>query len=176
MVSVAWYLRELMVDETTTRCPLLVHLTVPPLPVGTSAELLEMYESEMHDPTGIRISLPHPPSYWEGTGLGGVLVADQCGWAYGLEGGKGVKIEEFWSRSINCKLAFLRLWYKLLTDTRRGIRNRVPAVRPHTARTADGGDTYSLDFGQSLALVYCHHGHYRQLDLFRTRRRRDHVG
>lgn len=57
----------------------------------------------MHDPTGIKVSLPRPPNYWEGVGLGGVIVADQCGWAFGLEGGSGVKIDEFWSRSIECE-------------------------------------------------------------------------
>ena len=66
-----------------------------------------MYEEELHNPTGIRLSLPRPPNYWDGTGLGGVAIADKCGWAFGIEGGKGLKLVDFWRKSINCKLVLL---------------------------------------------------------------------
>lgn len=89
-------------EQTETKCRLLAHLTLPPLPPGTTQEEIELFEAEQRDPTGIRISLPRPPGYWEGTGLGGVLVADQCGYAFGLEGGSGVRIDDFWQRSVNC--------------------------------------------------------------------------
>lgn len=94
-----------MTEDTVTSCPLLVHLTLPPLPPGTTREELELYDAEVRDPTGLRLSLPSPPNYWDGIGLGGVIIADQCGWAFGLEGGKGTRIEEFWNQSINCKSA-----------------------------------------------------------------------
>jgi hypothetical protein len=80
-----------------------MHFALPPLPPGVSPAAMELYEGEMREPTGIKVSLPAPPNYWEGVGLGGVLVADQCGWAFGLEGGKGVTIDGFWARSLNCR-------------------------------------------------------------------------
>ncbi|WWC72337.1 uncharacterized protein I206_106299 [Kwoniella pini CBS 10737] len=86
-------------DQTT--CPLLIHLTLPPLPSGVTKEEIDFFNSEVQNPTGIKGAIPRPPSYWEvGRGLGGVIVADQCGWVMGIEGGKGVGIDEFWSRSI----------------------------------------------------------------------------
>ena len=134
-----------------------------------------MYEKEMHDPTGIRVSLPRPPNYWEGKGIGGVLIADQCGWAFGLEGGKGVQIDEFWSRSINCELA-----NSLLSggeaDARRCICYGHPTAGPDPSCPSNGGHTYSIDSGKGLAVDHCHYGHHRQLDLFGTRRGGDHVG
>lgn len=78
-------------------------MTVPPLPHGTSPHELERYEEELLRPTGIRLSLPRPPNYWDGAGLGGVMVADQCGVAIGFEKGKGVRIDDFWRKSINCE-------------------------------------------------------------------------
>jgi hypothetical protein len=82
-------------------------MTVPPLPHGTSPLELERYEEELLRPTGIRLSLPRPPNYWDGVGLGGVLVADQCGVAIGFEKGKGVRIDDFWRKSINCEFQLL---------------------------------------------------------------------
>lgn len=36
-------------------------------------------------------------------GLSGVVVADGCGFGFGIEGGKGVRIDDFWRKSVNCK-------------------------------------------------------------------------
>ena len=95
---------ELKADTSmATTCPLLVHLTVPPLPPGVSPEIIELYDSELRHPTGIRADLPTPPGYWQGLGLGGVIVADQCGWAMGIEGGTGLRVDEFWRKSMNCE-------------------------------------------------------------------------
>ena len=63
---------------------------------------MTLWEDEARDPSGIALSLDRPPGYWEGIGLGGVVVADECGWAFGLDGGTGVKIDDFWRRSVNC--------------------------------------------------------------------------
>ena len=65
---------------------------------------MALYESELRQPSGIAMSLKKLPAYWEGLGLGGVVVADQCGWAYGIEGGTGVVIDDFWRKSVNCEL------------------------------------------------------------------------
>ncbi|RXK41711.1 hypothetical protein M231_00946 [Tremella mesenterica] len=88
-------------EQTQTSCPLYIHFTLPPFSIhGTKSEI-ELYEDELQNPTGLRLSLPRPPRYWEGIGLGGVIIADQCGWAFGLEGGKGLGIEDFWRKSGN---------------------------------------------------------------------------
>lgn len=91
-----------MADRTETTCPLLVYLTVPPLPPGVSADAVALYENELQHPSGIATSLEKPPGYWEGLGLGGVVVVDECGWAFGIEGGTGVMIDDFWRKSVNC--------------------------------------------------------------------------
>ncbi|KAK4685270.1 transmembrane E3 ubiquitin-protein ligase, partial [Tremellales sp. Uapishka_1] len=88
-------------DETATSCPLLLYLTLPPLPPGWTAEEIAAYESELHNPTGIRTSLRKPPNYWGGLGLGGVAIADECGWAFGISDGAGVKLDDFWRKSVN---------------------------------------------------------------------------
>jgi hypothetical protein len=77
-------------------------MTVPPLPQGTSPQELERYEEELLRPSGIRLSLPKPPNYWDGVGLGGIIVADQCGVALGFDKGHGVRIDDFWRKSVNC--------------------------------------------------------------------------
>lgn len=80
-----------------------MYFTLPHLPPGISSAEVALYDHELHDPTGIRSSLKRPPNYWDGVGLGGVIVADECGWALGIEGGKGVRIDEFWSKSVSCE-------------------------------------------------------------------------
>jgi hypothetical protein len=91
-------------DDTPTRCPLIIQLQIPPIPRGLSFEEIQLYESELHDPTGIRMSLARPPRYWEASpGIGGVIIADGCGWAYGVSGGTGVAIDDFWRKSLNCE-------------------------------------------------------------------------
>ncbi|ORY35895.1 hypothetical protein BCR39DRAFT_512893 [Naematelia encephala] len=112
-------------ESTETRCPLLIHLSLPPLPVGWSSEAIELYESEMRDPTGIRSSLIRPPNYWDGVGLGGVVIADECGWAFGFDRGTGVKIDDFWRKSIDyaafatvCQLVVLVLLVRQMEATR----------------------------------------------------------
>ncbi len=102
MVSSSLNRHELMEDRTETTCPLLIYLTLPPLPPGVAPHEIALYENELRNPTGIGMSLTRPPGYWEGLGLGGVAVADQCGWVFGIDGGTGVKIDEFWRKSVNC--------------------------------------------------------------------------
>ena len=153
-----------------------MHLTVPPLPIGVTQAEMELYEAEMREPTGIKLSLPTPPHYWEGVGLGGVLVADQCGWAFGLEGGKGVPIDDFWARSLNCESSMDEVFKRPGLIHRRRVCNcsSTPCAGPACA--ADGGHAHTVDTGKSLALDSRHHGRYGQLDLLRARRCRNHVG
>jgi hypothetical protein len=87
---------------TMTRCPLLLYLTLPPLPAGISHEAFELYEAELRHPTGILRSLVVPPGYWEGFGLNGVAIADGCGWSFRIEGGTGLPVDQFWNMSVNC--------------------------------------------------------------------------
>ncbi|OCF42632.1 hypothetical protein I317_03491 [Kwoniella heveanensis CBS 569] len=88
------------ISEITT-CPLLIHLTLPPIPRGTSREEIEEYEQELQNPTGLLSSMRRPPRYWESSvGLGGVIVADGCGWVMGIEGGHGMAIYDFWNESV----------------------------------------------------------------------------
>lgn len=35
-------------------------------------------------------------------GLGGVVVADGCGWALGIEDGEGLGVDDFWRREVDC--------------------------------------------------------------------------
>lgn len=77
-------------------------MRLPPLPSYYTAAELEAYEAELRNPTGILSSLRKPPSYW-GDGFGGVMIAEGCGWALGIEGGSGVKIDSFWNDSIVCE-------------------------------------------------------------------------
>lgn len=85
-----------------THCPLLMHFALPPLPAGVSLEDVMAYDAELANPTGILTSLTRPPRYWDHA-FGGVIVADQCGWAMGVEGGKGVRRDDYWRQSINCE-------------------------------------------------------------------------
>ena len=127
-IRAAWLVKDLklITDETITSCPLLVHLSVPPLPSETTQKEIELYDAEIHNPTGLRVSLPHPVNYWEGVGLGGVIVADQCGWAFGLEGGTGIKIDEFWDRSINCESGSRILVIRVDTDLQTPLLRLLP--------------------------------------------------
>ncbi|WWD20527.1 hypothetical protein CI109_105003 [Kwoniella shandongensis] len=89
------------ISDVTT-CPLLIYMTLPPLPKGVSPFEIEAYERELQNPTGIRSGMRRPPGYWEsGVGLGAVVVADGCGVVLGLEGGKGLGIDDFWRKSVN---------------------------------------------------------------------------
>lgn len=92
-----------LADVTITSCPLMVHFSLPPIPAGVSLAAVAQWEEEMASPTGIRSSLHRPPGYWEGIGLAGVAVADECGFVFGIDGGKGVKLDDFWQKSVNCK-------------------------------------------------------------------------
>jgi hypothetical protein len=81
-----------------------MHLSLPPLPAGTQPAEIEAYNAELANPTGILSSLTRPPQYWSAReGLGGVIIADQCGFAFGFEQGKGVGLDDFWRKSINCE-------------------------------------------------------------------------
>jgi hypothetical protein len=89
-------------EPRASSCPLLIHLSVPPIPPGVTQAELQAYEAELANPTGILSSMTRPPAYWNSRpGMGGVIIADQCGFAYGIEHGKGMGIEEFWSKSLN---------------------------------------------------------------------------
>ncbi|WWC98821.1 hypothetical protein V866_005714 [Kwoniella sp. B9012] len=114
-------------DQTT--CPLLIHLLLPPLPHGVTKEEIDFYRHEVQNPTGIKSSIPRPPSYWEvGNGLGGVIVADECGWAMGITDGHGVDIDLFWERSINyAAYATISQLIVLLLLVRQMERTRTPS-------------------------------------------------
>ncbi|ODN80188.1 hypothetical protein L198_07845 [Cryptococcus wingfieldii CBS 7118] len=100
------------ISEITT-CPLLISLTLPPLPPHWKAEI-DAYDRELVNPTGLLASMNRPPGYWQTLpGLGGVVVADQCGWALGIEGGKGVPVGEFWRDGVTYS-AFATLTQLLL--------------------------------------------------------------
>ncbi|KAL1409803.1 hypothetical protein Q8F55_003800 [Vanrija albida] len=88
-------------EDMATRCPLVIQVSLPPLPAGVHPADVAAYESELSSPTGILTSLARPPRYWEGQGLGGVAVSTECGLAIGFANGRGVPIDDFWRRSIN---------------------------------------------------------------------------
>ena len=176
--------------NTVTSCPILVYITVPPLPHGTYPQELERYDQEVSDPSGIRFSLPKPPNYWDvtsGVGLGGVIVADQCGVVVGFEGGKGIRIDDFWKKSVNCEssptllpssfsLLLLRLSIWAIRAMKMGIvqanagvrcdiRDNPPAHPSTTSRQTDGIDPNAIFTLQSLTLDHCDHGHNGLVDL-----------
>jgi hypothetical protein len=91
-------------DTPVTTCPLFIHLALPPIPPGVDVADVTRYDEELRHPSGLRMSLRRPPSYWQDAGLGGVLIADQCGIAIGLDGGTGMKLEDFWRKTCNCTL------------------------------------------------------------------------
>ncbi|KIR79484.1 ligase [Cryptococcus gattii EJB2] len=89
------------VSETTT-CPLLIHLTLPPIPSSSLASEIQAYHAELSNPTGLLASMKRPPGYSQlPPGLGGVVVADGCGWALGIEGGEGLGVDDFWRREVD---------------------------------------------------------------------------
>lgn len=143
-------------------------MTVPPLPHGTSPLELERYEEELLRPTGIRLSLPHPPNYWDGVGLGGVIIADQCGVGIGFEKGKGVRIDDFWRKSINCKLSTPLASVK--ADGRRNFRRCYSTRPPFTSRTSDGIDKDSIRSIRNISMDNGHFRDFRFMDIQRTRR------
>jgi len=162
-------------DVTATRCPLLVYMTLPPLPYGTSLEAIRRYDEEMHRPSGIGSSIPRPPEYWEGIGLAGVAVADECGFALGFEKGTGVKIDQFWRKSVNCQSTSSQVPCNA-DPPRRRLRDSIPTARPLSSRPTDGVHPDAVHPCKSFALEYRHHGHCRFVDILGTRRYRHHVG
>ncbi|WOO79767.1 DSC E3 ubiquitin ligase complex subunit 1 [Vanrija pseudolonga] len=88
-------------EDMATRCPLVIQVSLPPLPAGVHPADVAAYESELSSPTGILTSLVRPPRYWEGKGLGGVAVSTECALAIGFDNGRGVPIDDFWRRSVN---------------------------------------------------------------------------
>jgi len=143
-------------------------MTVPPLPHGTSPLELERYEEELLRPTGIRLSLPRPPNYWDGVGLGGVIVADQCGVAIGFEKGKGVRIDDFWRKSINCKLSHSHRTIK--ADDRRNILWCYSARPPSSPSSANGINPDPICIIRNISLDNGDFRCFRFLDIQRTRR------
>ncbi|OXG23479.1 ligase [Cryptococcus neoformans Tu401-1] len=89
------------VSETTT-CPLLIHLTLPPIPSSSLSAEIQAYHAEISNPTGLLASMKRPPGYSQlPPGLGGVVVADGCGWALGVDGGEGLEVDDFWRREVS---------------------------------------------------------------------------
>ncbi|BEJ11489.1 hypothetical protein CspHIS471_0109110 [Cutaneotrichosporon sp. HIS471] len=88
-------------ELSVTKCPLLIHLSLPPLPPGVRLEDVLQYDNELSNPTGLLFSLKKPPTYWQGVGLGGVIVGDQCGFVAGLDRGRGVPLDDFWRKTVN---------------------------------------------------------------------------
>lgn len=94
------------VSETTT-CPLLIHFSLPPIPSPSLASEIQAYHAELSNPTGLLTSMKRPPGYSQlPPGLGGVVVADGCGWALGIEGGEGLGVDDFWRREVDCAFSF----------------------------------------------------------------------
>lgn len=94
------------VSETTT-CPLLIHLALPPIPSASLSAEIQAYHAEISNPTGLLASMKRPPGYSQlPPGLGGVVVADGCGWALGVEGGEGLEVDDFWRREVDCAFKF----------------------------------------------------------------------
>ncbi|EJT53239.1 RING finger ubiquitin ligase [Trichosporon asahii var. asahii CBS 2479] len=88
-------------DPTTTTCPLLMYMSVPPLPPGVDPKEVEAYHKELAEPSGLLWSLPKPPQYWQNNGFGIVAIADQCGVALGVDKGRGVGVGDFNRKTIN---------------------------------------------------------------------------
>lgn len=68
-----------------TTCPLALNFRLHPLPKGYTKEMLESYEAELSNPSGIPIISPGNLE------MEGVGVFDECGIAFGLHGGEGMK-------------------------------------------------------------------------------------
>jgi len=104
MVGPSLTAADIVLEQRASTCPLLIHLALPPLPPGVKLSEIQAYDAELANPTGILTSLTRPPHYWMvREGLGGVIVADQCGFAFGFEQGKGVGLDDFWRKSVNCE-------------------------------------------------------------------------
>lgn len=76
----------------TTTCPLALNLRLYPLPKGYTQEMLDVYEAELADPSGIPVVSPGSG----GVGrmrmrMEGVGVFDGCGVAFGLHDGEGMR-------------------------------------------------------------------------------------
>ena len=69
-----------------TTCTLHLELRLLPLPEGYTADMLQQYEAELRDPTGITLS---PPPV--GIKMEGIALLDDCGLAYGLDKGNGLE-------------------------------------------------------------------------------------
>lgn len=51
--------------------------------------------------------MKRPPGYSQlPPGLGGVVIADGCGWALGIEDGEGLGVDDFWRREVDCASSF----------------------------------------------------------------------
>lgn len=69
----------------TTSCPLALNFRLHSLPKGYTKEMLDSYESELADPSGIPIISPG------NLRMEGVGVFDGCGIAFGLHEGEGMR-------------------------------------------------------------------------------------
>lgn len=58
-----------------------------------------------------------------------MIVADQCGVAVGFDGGKGVRIDDFWRKSVNCESSEITLTAIHPNSTLCGI--------PHSTRSGE---------------------------------------
>lgn len=119
----------LTADPVDTHCPLLMHLSLPPLPPGLTLNQVLEYERELANPTGILGSLKRPRGYWEGEGLGGVIVGEQCGFVIGFDKGQGVPLDNFWRKTIHYSaFATLSQVIVLLLLVKQMERTRTPST------------------------------------------------
>lgn len=93
-------------DPVATTCPLLIYMSLPPLPPGLDPKDVDAYNEELAHPSGLLWSLPKPPQYWQKNAFGIVAIADQCGIALGVDNGRGVGIDDFLRKTINCELIY----------------------------------------------------------------------
>ncbi|KAE8537615.1 hypothetical protein D1P53_006324 [Cryptococcus gattii VGV] len=139
------------VSETTT-CPLLIHLTLPPIPSSSLASEIQAYHAELSNPTGLLASMKRPRGYSQlPPGLGGVVVADGCGWALGIEDGEGLGVDDFWRREVD---------FEFFHPTALALPSRPP----------NGTHPHPIDTLQNLDMDNRPHGHHR---LVRVQPQRD---
>lgn len=151
-------------DPVSTTCPLLVYMSVPPLPPGVDPKDVEAYHKELAQPSGLLWSLPKPPQYWQNNAFGIVAIADQCGVALGVDHGRGVGIGDFNRKTINCGLDVG--WHK--ANPRRGVRDDIATSRAVASCSPDGEHAHALDVSEGEPVDDCPHGHLGHVDLQRA--------
>jgi hypothetical protein len=82
------------------------------------------------------------------------MIAEGCGWALGIEGGSGIKLEPYWNESIKCKLGTL----SPLTHFSYNIFDPCSAYDPLFVGVSNGSYSNSLESSQGLVMDHCSHG------------------